>query len=82
MGPPGSKSCWDAAAAAAVSQKLTFWPGNYNWSFQAGSGLIWELSGLGDRLSTQFFDARLAGIVVWPGEPSFEKFPNRPYIQK
>ena len=27
-------------------KKLTFWPGNYIWSFQAGSGLIWELSGL------------------------------------
>ena len=35
---PDWESCWDAVAAAAVTWKfrLTFWPGNYDWSFQIG----------------------------------------------
>ena len=35
---PDWESCWDAVAAAAVTWKfrLTFWLGNYIWSFQIG----------------------------------------------
>ena len=36
-------------------------------------GSWWEIFENGDRGSTQNFDARLVSIVVWLGEPFFEK---------
>ena len=39
---PDLESCWDAVAVAAVIWKfrLTFWLGNYIWSFSYGFGVV------------------------------------------
>ena len=66
---PDWESSWDAAAAVTWKFRLTFWPGNYIWSFQIGFWLIWELSEFWYRGSTQKFEPDWSSRVVWPGEP-------------
>ena len=64
-----------AVVAVGVIWKFrsTFRSGHTIWSFPMVLGSWWEIFGNGDRGSTQNFDARLVSIVVWPGEPFFEK---------
>ena len=80
---PDWESCWDAAAAAVTWKlKLTFWPGNYIWSFQIGFWHIWELSEFWYRGSTQNFEPDWSSIVIWPGEPFWKTCLFSKYFQK
>ena len=72
---PDWESSWDLVVAAAVTWKfrLTFWLGNYIWSFQFGVWLIWELSEFWYWGSTQSFKPDWSSIVIWPGKPFLKK---------
>ena len=63
------ESCRQTAVGVTWKFRLSFWPGNYIWSFQIGTWLIWELSEFWYRGSTQNFDPDWSSIVIWPGEP-------------
>ena len=86
---PDWESSWDVAAAAAAvvaaavtwKFRLTFWLGNYIWSFQIGFWLIWELSEFWDQGSTQNSAPDLSSRVIWPGEPFWKKLWFRMYFQ-
>ena len=62
------------------SQKLTFWQGNYIWSFQAGFGLH-ESSQDFETSFLRSFHTNLARVVVWPGG-NFQSSQNMPRFQK